>query len=358
MNTQSHTNGHSRALLGPGERFRLLDEIRVPAHTAPTTLSQLADEFAASEALKRPDVDVAAASLTFTSAGNVEIPGQGEYALTPWTKKQLAGRLGVSWDRWFDGIDPAMRADEINRRLGRDSGTVRLKTSVVAETGGADGTLRGIASTTYSTIPDEMIAGTVLAAIGGAGRLLRHAVTDRTTTYVVQIGSPFQLGGPARVGDVVGGLLIRNSDVGYASLIIALNLTRLVCTNGMTVAEQKTIVHRAHRRIDGADLKKRLALGLRDAPSQLQRAGRALERSGHHGIDDVPGALADVLRGARIPQRLLAIMLTAYEREPHPSVFGIAQAITLGVQDPRVSAEDRVALERAAGEYVAKYSPA
>jgi hypothetical protein len=123
----------------------------------------------------------------------------------------------------------------------------------------------------------------------------------------------------------------------------------------MVIAEGKTIIHRAHRRIDIGDLKEKLAIGLRDLPSRIQGAARALERSGHHRVEHVEAALVEVLRLARLPQRQIPIFMAAYEKEPHPSPFGVLQAITLGAQDPRISAEDRVALEQAAGEHLQRF---
>jgi hypothetical protein len=49
-------------------------------------------------------------------------------------------------------------------------------------------------------------------------------------------------------------------------------------------------------------------------------------------------------------------MLGAYEREPHPSAFGVSQAITLGAQHASISAENRLALEQAAGQYIRRFA--
>jgi len=329
-----------------------------PVPCQPETLSDLVATFDTSASRQLPDVDVPVASLTMSDQGAIVVPGQGPCTLTPWAKKQLAGRLGIQSGRWFEGIDPKLRADEVNRRLERDDGKVRVKTAVGDAQGSESVTsLRAFVSTSYATIPDAEVAQTLLEELQiGDPKIVRHVATDRSTSYVVRVGAPLRLGGPAQVGDIVGGLLVRNSDVGYASLVIALHLTRLVCTNGMVVAENKTIIQRAHRHIDLKDLRAKLALGLQDLPSRIQRAGRALERSAHHAVVDVEAGLVEVLRIARLPLRLLPILAAAYRREPHPSAFGISQAVTLAAQDPTVSSEERVALEVATGEYVEQYA--
>jgi Domain of unknown function (DUF932) len=357
----ANLNGHHAAHLfdtsksAPGGVF---DNLRGPDMKEPETLSELVEDFSLTASNHYPDIDVPVRALAMTAKDNIIVPDRGPCMMTAWAKKQLASRLGITWNRWFEGIDPGLRADEVNRRLARDEGTIRAKTTIGAGPEAESvATLRGFVSTSYATIPDSVVAQAVLEELRmGDPRIVRHTTTDRTTSYVVRIGAPFHVGGPAQVGDVVGGLIVRNSDVGYASLVIALHLTRLVCKNGMVVAENKTLIHRAHRRIDISDLTEKLALGLQDVPARLQRAGRALERSGHHSVDHIEAALVEVLRIARLPLRVLPALTAAYDREPHASAFGISQAVTLGAQDPRVSAEERVALEQAAGEYVARYA--
>jgi hypothetical protein len=357
MNT-APTNGQFVSSLFRGPTAPTVSLGDRPDLSQPETLSDLVAAFDRTEASHHSDIDVLVRALAMTERANIIVPDLGPCALTPWAKKQLASRLGIKWDLWFDGIDPKLRADEVNRRLSRDSGKVRVKTAVGAgEDAESVATLRGFVSTSYATIPDALVGQAILEELrAGDPKVMRRTATDCTTSYVVRVGAPFHVGGPAQVGDVVGGLLVRNSDVGYASLVIALHVTRLVCKNGMVVAENKSIIHRAHRRIDMHDLKEKLAIGLRDLPARIQRAARVLERSAHHRVEQVETALIEILRLARVPQRRLAVFTAAYEKEPHPSPFGIAQAITLGAQDAKVSAEERIALEQAVGEYVQRFA--
>jgi len=351
------TNGHHgpAVFVEPSARRGFFDSLRLPEPKE--TLSELVTEFDLRAASLLPDVDVPMSDLAMTEAGTINVPHQGAFTLTPWAKQQLASRLGVRWNRWFDGIDPKLRAGEINRRLERDTGVVRVKTDCSLGDDGSIGVLRGFVSPTYTTVPDALVAQAILDELRqGDPKIIRASQTDRTTSYVVQVGAPFHVGGPARVGDVVGGLLVRNSDVGYASLVVALHLTRLVCSNGMVVAESTAIVRRAHRHIDMRGLQEQLAKGLRELPSRIRRAAHVLERLAHHAVDHVPAVLSQILRDARLPQKLLPILLSAYGREPHTSALGVTQAITLAAQDASVSAEDRVVLERAAGKYMDRYA--
>jgi hypothetical protein len=337
---------------------RLIPDAPLAPRPPPETLSDLISYFDLTAAQQHADLDVPVASLSMSESGSIIVPDRGPCALTSWSKQQLAWRLGIQWGRWFEGIDPGLRADEVNRRLARDTGRLRVKTAIGAgDDGESAATLRAFLTPTYATIPDAVVARAIIDALPGENlTIVRHATTDRTTSYVARVGAPIRLGGPAQVGDVTGGLIVRNSDVGFSALTVAAHLTRLVCSNGLVVAEDKAILHLAHRCFDLGALKQALSAGLQDLPSRLQRAGRALELSAHHQVNDVEAALVEVLRSARLPLRFLPVLVAAYHREPHPSVFGISQAVTLGAQDPSVTAEERVALETATGQYLARFA--
>ena len=328
--------------------------IRPPATTSvPTTLGELIAAFEAEGASYGPDLDVALCTLSMNDAGAIVVPGHGAFELTPWSIRQLAARLGVRWDRWFDGIDPSVRAREVTRRLARDPDVVRLKTTIGRE---KPASLRGFVSPSYTTIPDTMIAARILSAIGPDARIIRADTTDRSTTYVVQVGEPIHLGGPAQVGDVAGGLLVRNSDLGCSCLFVSLHMTRLVCTNGIIFSSVQRLFRRAHRNIDFCALGQRLATCLMDLPFRIPAAGRILEESGHHRVPHVEGTMTEVLRLAHVRRRLLPVMMAAFSREPSPTAFGISQAITLGAQDPAVTPEGRLVLEHAAGQYIQMFA--
>jgi len=321
--------------------------------SVPAALGELIAAFEAEARTYGPDLDVALCTLSMNDAGAIVVPGHGAFELTPWSTKQLASRVGVRWDRWFSGIDAELRTPEITRRLAREPGVVRLKTTIGGE---RPPTLRGFVSPSYATIPDTMIARRILSAIGPDARIIRAATTDRSTSYVVQVGECLHLRGPAHVGDVVGGLLVRNSDVGHSCLFISLHLTRLVCKNGMVFSQHEAVLRRTHRRVDFRVFSQRLGTCLLDLPFRIPSAGRLLEQSGHHPVQHVEGALVNIFRKAHVRRRLVPIMLAAYEQEPSPTVFGISQAITLGAQDPSIPPEGRLVLEHAAGNYIQTFA--
>jgi hypothetical protein len=88
-----------------------------------------------------------------------------------------------------------------------------------------------------------------LRGASGDSKILRSFTTDKTTSYVISLGEPQNLGGI--VGSVWGALSIQNSGVGYSSLSISAHLVRLCCSNGMRAPiPMAEIARRRHRGVD------------------------------------------------------------------------------------------------------------
>jgi hypothetical protein len=173
------------------------------------------------------------------------------------------------------------------------------------------------------------------------------------TSYVVKIGAEYRVGGPGEVGDVWGCLLLRNSGVGFASLLITSFLHRLVCRNGLTAPlPDAVLLRQRHRHLDGAKIDALLIEKFASLPGRLQRGAELLAASRDRRVDDVSIAIRQLLEARRLSVKLLAPILAAYDREPHASAFGVAQALTLAAQ--KFSPEVRLDLERTAGEFVAE----
>jgi hypothetical protein len=155
------------------------------------------------------------------------------------------------------------------------------------------------------------------------------------------------------VGDVWGGVLVRNSGVGFASLLLMAHLTRLLCKNGMTApVPDAVIMRRRHRGTDGDKLRGLLRERVSGIPGLLGRSAEVLQHATARTLArSVPIELRALLEGARLPRRLEAPILVAYEQEPEPTAFGLSQAMTLAAQ--ALAPEDRLELERAAGAYLA-----
>lgn len=319
------------------------------------SLDDLIARFESQEALENPDVVMPMHRLRMTAQG-LDVPDVGTFALTDWAREQLAARVGVRWDRWFAKASAVERAGELNMRLERTSAEVRLRTSRYGTNGsGTAGTLRAFVSPGYTAIPDSRIAHLLGRVLDNAGELgvRRVDTTDRSTTYVVGVGKPFRPGESHEVGDVWGGLLVRNSGVGFASLSLSLHLERLLCKNGMTApVPDAVLLRRSHRGIDENAVEEVLLAQVSMLPERLRTGAELLGEAERRPVVDRREAVLGFLQGARLPKRHADPILAAWDEEPSGTVFGLVQAVTRAAQSERP--ELRFEFERAAGRYLTR----
>lgn len=319
------------------------------------TLFDLVERFQGQESLQNEDAVMPLSRLRMTPEETIEVPGIGTHVMNDWSRKQMSSLLGLRWDRWFQNASGQERAEEINRRLARASEDVKVRTTRAVEGGEeADGTLRALVMPGYSPIEDSEVARLVLAAmrhIDGEMQVIRADVTDMTTSFVVGIGRPYRVGGPGDVGDVWGGLLVRNSGVGFASLLMVAHLVRLACRNGLVCPiPDSVLLRRRHRGLDDRRLRWELADKLSELPGRLAESGDVLRASTLRQLPDVQGAVRGLLQEAKLPLRFHEPIMDAWQLEPQPTAFGLSQAVTLAAQ--RFNPEERLQLEQAASDFL------
>lgn len=323
----------------------------------PRSLRDLAKVFEERESHENPDVVLPLSELRLdTEAELVMVPRLGSFRFTDWSKRQMASQLGLKWSRWFENASNAEKAEELNRRFARSTAEVRVRTTKTpGDLEPGDGVINALVSPGFSPVKDSAMARrlvTALASVDEELALIRHDLTDRTTSFVVKVGKPYKIGGPGEVGDVWGGVLCRNSGVGFASLLVSMFLERLVCRNGMTAPLPDAVLLKSrHLSLDDNTIDARLVSRFAALPGRLANAADLLLASRDRRVDDVAAAVRDLLKERRLPAKLAEPIMNAYEREQHASAFGVSQAITLAAQD--VSPELRLDLERAAGAYLA-----
>jgi hypothetical protein len=315
----------------------------------PPTLPTLIERFESEEENDEPDVVLPLRTLRVSNQGLIAVGGR-RYSVTSWSRRQLATRLGLRWDRWFDGAGSEDVADELNRRFARDTGDVRLRTCRTSGTRG-DGELRAIVGPMFSPVLDSTLARMVLGAMACVDsdyKIIRSAVTDRSTSYVVAVGQPSC---PGRPGDIWGGLSIVNSNLGYCALTARAWFLRLICGNGLAVPMPGAeLLRRRHHRINEDVLSGLLVDRMKSLPETLRLGGVVLTEAVDHPVNDIEAEVRTVLAGGNLPAKLLPQILEAYAAEPHPSAFGVAQAVTWSKL--RLSPEVRLELEVAAGRYL------
>lgn len=323
-------------------------------------LNDLINRLQAMEFLDNPDTIVPLNQLTADANLNIEIPHMGSFALTDWSKSQLSTLLGIRFDKWFENSAPQDQAYELNRRFARAEDEVKLRTTLIgAGEHQNEGTLKAIVSPSFSAVRDSQVADLVfhsLLAVEPELRIIRADVTTRSTSYVVGIGKPFVPGDDHEVGSIFGGIHIQNSGVGFSSLSMTLHLTRLICKNGMTVPLQDAeILRRRHTSGLTIERVQEEASGkFIEIPGHLRQAGRVLQDAKAIHIDNVEEAITRILQQTHLPRKLVQPLMQTFNRSPHPSAFGVAQAMTDSQThaELRIRPEERLLLEQAAGSYL------
>lgn len=310
-----------------------------------------------------PDQVFNLADLKMNAAQNMVIPGQGDFALTAWSRRQIANLLGVKFDRWFENADNEEKAYELNRRLNRASGQIKLRATGLTDDGVyADGTLKAFVSPTYTAVSDSLLGNLIWQAVrqcSDAVPVIRASQTDKTFSYAIRIGEPFNSTSRDSVGSIFGGIQVTNSGVGFASLSVSLHLMRLVCTNGMTApVAGANLLRRRHVGRPEEDLWSRMAEIVKNVPEKLGYAVHSLRESQNKRVTNAQSAIEAVIRQAHMPGKLLEPFMMAYNKEPHDTVFGVAQAITdyQTHEQLGLAPEDRKQLEDAAATYIANAS--
>jgi hypothetical protein len=306
----------------------------------------------ANSGLALPDHVLPISQLRATDDGFIEVPGVGVTSLTQWSRRQLAGILGVRWDRWFseDLVVPADRAAEINLRFQRSSKSLKIRTRrwSADEEAKGEAVLRAFVSPTYAPIDDLCVFEALKAALGGRlqeFRFVRLDVTDESSQYAAVNREDVDLG-IAKPDHHRNGFLIANSETGSRSLTLLVWIWRLVCTNGL-IAPESSVFRMIHRRQKTGIMQEKLARAVRLLPEYWQRGERTL-RSARQVLVEDPHAALEVMVTAHPQLRPISDSVhEAYDQDPEPNRFGLIQAITRAAQTLRP--EDRLTMEEFAG---------
>jgi hypothetical protein len=199
-------------------------------------------------------------------------------------------------------------------------------------------------------VPDSVVA-TILTEVLGDVPVVRVAITDRSTSFVLRVAGPFKPG-VSVVGDLLGTVSVRNSGVGYASLWAALSLYRVACGNGLLLPERKAVVlNRRHLGLREHELKGSMVERLRGLPARFQAGASTLEGATRIAVENVETDVRAALKESHLPLRFMPAVMAAHGTEPLGStVFSVAQALSRAAQ--MVTAEERLQLEAAAASYL------
>lgn len=153
--------------------------------------------------------------------------------VTPHAHRQLGSKLGVPakfYDRLLADY-PSLWTDTINTIAHGQPSRNMLRT--------LDGHVRAVLSDRYRRVDNEDVAGAVLPALlGDSDATIASCEVTDSRLYIKALWPKTEQ--QVKVGDAVqAGVVISNSEIGSGSLKVEPLIYRLVCTNGMVVADRR-----------------------------------------------------------------------------------------------------------------------
>lgn len=338
------SNGAARASLVPPAAEPSRTSLRgVP-------FDEVHERVAARAANMLPDHTVHVADLVFTRDGAIEVPGVGPLELRPLARRQLARMFSIRWDGWFQTASPDERAEEVNRRLKRTPGEVKLR-SWSHRTASTAGTLRAILAPGYEPIDDLRIFETLRTNMGP---LMDEYVFQRVETgeEISQYAAVLREVRTVRGDELVPGWSLRTSEIGQAPLSLDDLWWRLACSNGLLVAVGgKRSLYRRHRAIDDDQLAAAFVLALGRLPGRFERALELMALAMDGAVEHPDVIAAEILGG--VPRLLVEEVQRSALAEAPITRFGLLNVITRVAHTTNTDPEVRFAMESAAGTLLA-----
>lgn len=180
---------------------------------------------------------------------HLRVNGKGQFGIARLGHEQLAGRLGIP-QRYYDRMAkeaPELLRHNVNGWLLRENEPKLVRTM--------DGQVRAFLSDRYRPLDNYDLASTVLPILSEPGQGVRVESCELTERrlYIKAVMPKLEM--QVRVGDAVqAGIVISNSEVGCGSVKVEPMVYRLVCENGMIVADSTLRKYHVGRSGDSSDL--------------------------------------------------------------------------------------------------------
>lgn len=273
----------------------------------------------------------------------VQVDGRAPFSLSEWAECQLCARLGipVKYFRSCPGDLKRMQVQYlIKHKYGRDTRwRLRLKGN----------TVRGLVSGSYQPFDNRAVTS-VWESIGQSERFQYESLLDDISFFLRAIVPAGKSGGDD-LGGLLTGFYIRNSEVGKSAISAGPIVYRLVCSNGLVVAQdRKALMYKRHIWIDDTAISEMLnhavtgAIDLSLKTTELMAGSR--RRPVH--LD----ALVHRLDELELEERLRQQAVYAFVSGGDHNLFGMVNALTSAAR--LLSPHERYGVERMAGELLAE----
>jgi hypothetical protein len=146
------------------------------------------------------------------------------------------------------------------------------------------------------------------------------------------------------------GVMIGNSEVGFAQVTVEPFLYRLPCTNDLILAESVGFRHR-HMKFSSEKFSERIAQGIVYAVKLAETAVFTAHVADQQPVPNPTREIEQLGREWNLDTRVRAAVLAAFEAEPRATRFGVANSFTRAAQ--RLGPIERIEVERLAGRLLA-----
>ncbi len=143
------------------------------------------------------------------------------------------------------------------------------------------------------------------------------------------------------------GIVIGNSEIGNRNVTLRPFVYRKACTNDLVVVSDGDLEQR-HIHVNRSELLRRAQYAINRALEKgddlLQRFVKAYDEK----VESPLKVIEKLLKGAHYDKKVQEAAKAAYLTEPHPTKFGVLNALTAAARD--LQPDDRVGLETLAGD--------
>lgn len=354
---QQDQSSNGSAVRTPRIRSRYGDDIVALAQELKRIKDNTLDVVAPTRALS---VDVVA-TKTSPQEVAVVVPNYGTYPLTRHGHDQLAEKTGIPvryYQRMAETGQLDLLAANANAWLAREQGNDRRLVRIT------DGRVRAVLGAFYRTLDNYDLALLTMDRAKEHGAVVQQCDLSETRLYM-KLTVPDWRESVKRGDDVVGGLMVSNSEVGDGRFVVEPFLYRLVCSNGLIGEYSIAQVHAGQRLEIGelvySDETRRLAdealwAQVKDVidatfdTTVLKEMVKQLRGLAKVEVPE-PKEVTDVVAKNLSLSEERKNALVRYFAKEGDTMFGLVQGITRLAKDFE-DPEDQVRLERYAGRIV------
>jgi hypothetical protein len=283
------------------------------------------------------DRKASAPALKIAEDGTLELNGDGRFehfALSELATSQMCGRLGIPVP-YYRRLPSELQATVANYDLSR------LKDSAYLLRG-KDEWVRAFLSTDYVAYNNAHIAETVKELLKGANVAVKSFVLEETHLFLKIISHEIVDPGSG----LKAGIMVGNSEVGLGSVSLEPFVYRLLCTNDLIVAQEKSFRH-AHIHLTASEMRRRMAEAVSDAFKIAASVLDAFLLTREQPVTDPVETIRQLAEARKMSQKFADEVVSSYAAEPEPTRFGVINAFTRAAQ--KLGPLQRIEVERFAG---------